>query len=161
MPCHLHGPRANHSYGECLQNPRNQAESKLRDNKRALDCHHQDMHAHDNRYLSSDDELRGDNCTSVPSGGKVSASVESKVADDNFHLSLGTKFKCPKKQKVAFVPKQSHKSDVARLPKERKRSSDIKWDDTFDDGYLTELDMELELEDTGLKNGTNPFAFGN
>ncbi len=119
------------------------------------------MCAHDNHYLSSNEESRRDNCTPVPSNGEVSASVESKVADDNFHLSLGTKFKCPKKQWVTFVPKQSHKSDVARLPKERKGSSDIKWDDTFDDGYLTELDMELELEDMDLENGTNPFAFGN
>ena len=161
QPCHLHGPRANHSYAECRQNPRNQAESKLRDNKRALDSHHQDMRANDNRYLSSDNESRGHNCTPVPSDGKASASVDSKVADDNFHLSLGTKFKRPKKHRVTFVPKQSHKSDVAKLPKEHKGSSDIKWDDTFDDGYLTELDMELELEDTDLKNWSNPFAFGN
>jgi hypothetical protein len=92
----------------------------------------------------------------MPSDGKDSASVESKVADDNFHLSLGTKFKCPKKHRVTFVPKQSHKSDVARLPKERAGSKDIERDDTFDDGYLTELDMELELEDMDLENGTNP-----
>ncbi len=97
----------------------------------------------------------------MPSNGEVSASVESKVADDNFHLSLGMKFKCPKKQRVTFVPKQSHKSDIARLPKERKGSSDIKWDDTFDDGYLTDFGMGLELEDTDLKNGINLFAFGN
>ncbi len=97
----------------------------------------------------------------MPSNGEASASVDSKVADDNFHLSLGTKFKCPKKHRVTFVPKESHKSDVAKLPKERKGSSDIEWDDTFDDGYLTKFDMELELEDTDLKNGTNPFAFGN
>jgi hypothetical protein len=119
------------------------------------------MPAYDNRYLSSDDESGGDNCTPVPSDGKVSASVKSKVAGNNFHLSLGTKFKCPKKQRVTFVPKQSHNIDVARLPKERKGSSDIKWDDTFDDGYLTDFKMGLELEDMDLKNGTNPFAFGN
>ncbi len=107
--------------------------------------------------MSSVDESRGDDCTPVPSNGEVSASVESKVADDNFHLSLGTK--CPKKQRVTFVPKQSHKSDVARLPKEHKGSSDIEWGDTFDDGYLT--DFEIGLEDTDLRNGTNLFAFGN
>jgi hypothetical protein len=78
QPCLLHGPCANHSYAECCQNPRNQVESKLRDNKRALDSHHQDMCAHDNRYLSSDDESRGDNYTPVPSDGEVSASIESK-----------------------------------------------------------------------------------
>jgi hypothetical protein len=119
------------------------------------------MRAHNNRYLSSDDELHGDNCTPVPSNGEVSASVESKVADDNYHLSLGAKFKCSKKQRVTFVPKQSHKSDVARLPKEHKGCSDIEWDDTFDDGYHTDFEMGLELEDTDLKNGTNPFVFGN
>jgi hypothetical protein len=156
----LHGPRANHSYAECRQNPRNQAELKPCNNKCALNSHHQDMCAQDNHYLSSNNKSRGDNCTSVPSNGKDSASVDSKVADDNFHLSLGTKFKCPKKQRVTFVPKQSFKNDVARLPKERKESIDIKWDDTFDDGYLTNFAMGLELKDTDLKNGTNPFAFG-
>ena len=60
---------------------------------------------------------------------------------------------------MTFVPKQSYKSDVARLPKEHKGSSDIKWGDTFDDGYLT--DFEMGLEDTDLKNEINPFAFGN
>ena len=160
-PCPLHGPRANHSNAECHQNSRNQAESKSCNNKCALDSHHQDMRAHNNCYLSSNNESRRDDCTLVPSDSEVSASVESKIADNNYHLSLGAKFKCPKKQRVTFVPKQSHKSDVARLPKERKGSSDIEWDDTFDDGYLTELDMELELEDTDLENGTNPFAFGN
>ncbi len=60
---------------------------------------------------------------------------------------------------MTFAPNQSHKSDVARLPKELKGSSDIKWGDTFDDGYLT--DFEMGLEDTDLKNKTNPFAFGN
>jgi hypothetical protein len=93
----LHGPRANHSYKECCQNPRNQAESKLRTNyngnKRALNSHHQDSHAHNNRYLISDNKLRGDSCTPMPSNGKVSASVKSKVADDNYHLSLDGK--CP------------------------------------------------------------------
>jgi hypothetical protein len=120
QPCHLHGPRANHSYAECRQNPRNQAESKSRDEKRAHDSHHQDMRAHDNRYLSSNDELRGEDCTPVPSDGEASASVESKVADDNYHLGLSEKFKSPKKQRFTFVPKQSHKSDVARFPKEHK-----------------------------------------
>ena len=56
QPCPLHGPRANHSYVECRQNPRNQAKSKLCNNKCALNCHHQDMRAHDNRYLSSNEE---------------------------------------------------------------------------------------------------------
>jgi hypothetical protein len=60
---------------------------------------------------------------------------------------------------VTFVPKQSHKSDVSRLPKEHKGSSDIEWGDTFNDGYLT--DFEMGLEDTDLENRTNPFAFGN
>ena len=106
--------------------------------------------------MSSDDESRGDNCTPVPSDGEVSASVESKVADDNYHLSLDGK--CPKKQRVTFVPNQLHKSDVARLSKELKGSNDIEWGDTFDDGYLT--DFEMGLEDMDLKNGTNPFAFG-
>jgi hypothetical protein len=118
------------------------------------------MHAHNNRYLSSNDESHGDNCTIVPSNGKVSNSVKSKVADDNFHLSLDAKFKCPQKQKVTFVPKQSHKSDITRLPKEHKGCSDIKWDDTFDDGYLTNFEMGLELEETDLKNGIIQFAFG-
>ncbi len=85
--------------------------------------------------------------------GEVSAIVESKVADDNFHLSLGTKFKCPKKQRVTFVPKQSHKSDVARLPKEGKGSSDIEWDDTLDDGYLTNLRWDLNLKIRTSKMG--------
>jgi hypothetical protein len=85
----LHGPHANHSYAECCQNPHNQAESKSSDNKCALDSHHQDMRTHDNRYLSSDDELRGDDCTPMLSDGEVSASVESKVSDDNYNLSLG------------------------------------------------------------------------
>ena len=40
-----------------------------------------------------------------------------------------------------------------------KGSSDIEWSDTFDDGYLT--NFEIRLEDTDLKNGINPFAFGN
>ncbi len=62
---------------------------------------------------------------------------------------------------MTFVPKQSHKSDVARLPKEHKGSIDIEWDDTFDDGYLTDFEMGPELEDTDLKNGSNLFAFGN
>ncbi len=91
------------------------------------------------------------------SDGEVSASVESKVADDNYHLSLGAK--CPKKQRVTFVPKQSHKSDVARLPKEHKGSSDIEWGGTFNDGYL--IDFEMGLEDTDLENGIDPFVFGN
>jgi hypothetical protein len=60
---------------------------------------------------------------------------------------------------VTFVPKQSHKSDVARLPKEHKGNSDTEWDDTFDDGYLTDFEMGLELEDADLKDGNNPFAF--
>ena len=154
QPCPLHGPGANYSYTKCLQNPCNQAESRSRDNKRALNSHHQDMGTHDNRFLSSNDESRGDNCTPVLSDSELSSSVESKGADDKYHLSLGAK--CPKKQRVTFVPKQSHKSDVARLPKERKGSKDIERDDTFDDGYLTELDMELELEDMDLENGTNP-----
>ena len=159
QPCHLHGPRANHSYAECRLNPRNQAESKARDEKRAHDSHHQDMRAHDNRYMSSDDESRGEDCTPVPSDGEASASVESKVADDNYHLGLSEKFKSPKKRRVTFVPKQSHKSDVARLPKEHKGNSDIEWDDTFDDGYLTDFEMGLESEDADLQNGINPFAF--
>jgi hypothetical protein len=117
------------------------------------------MRAHDNRYMSSDDESRGEDCTPVPSDGEASASVESKVADDNYHLGLSEKFKSPKKRRVTFVPKQSHKSDVARLPKEHKGNSDIEWDDTFDDGYLTNFEMGLESEDADLQNGINPFAF--
>ncbi len=109
--------------------------------------------------MSSDNESHVEDCTPVPSNGKASASIKSKVADDNYHLRLSEKFKCPKKQRVAFVPKQSHKSDIARLPKEHKGSSDIKWDDTFDDGYLTNFEMGLELEDADLKDGNNPFAF--
>ncbi len=70
----------------------------------------------DNRYLCSINESHGDNCTPMPSNGEVSFSVESKVAEDNYHLSLDGK--CPKKQRVTFVPKQSHKSDIAKLPKE-------------------------------------------
>ncbi len=110
--------------------------------------------------MSSDDESRGDDCTPMmPSDGKVSASVKSKVADDNFHLSQGAKFKFPQKQRVTFVPKQSHQSDIARLPKEHKGCSDIKWDDTFDDGYLTDFEMGLELDDANLKNRINLFTF--
>ena len=61
---------------------------------------------------------------------------------------------------MTFVPKQSYKSDVARLPKEHKGTSrDIEWGDTFDDMYLT--NFEMGLEDTDLKNGINPFVFGN
>jgi hypothetical protein len=119
------------------------------------------MRAHDNRYMSSDDESRGEGCTPVPSDGKASASVESKVADDNYHLGLSglsEKSKCPKKRRVDFAPKQSHKSDVARLPKPKK--SDIDWADTFDDGYLTDFEMGLESEEADLQNGINPFAFG-
>ncbi len=107
IPCPLHSPQANHSYKECRQNPRNQAELKshanYNDNKRALDSHHQDSRAHNNRYLSSNDESRRDNCTPVQSDGKVSASVERKVADNNYHLSLDGK--CPQKQRVTFVPR--------------------------------------------------------
>ena len=60
---------------------------------------------------------------------------------------------------MTFVPKQSHKSDIAKLPKGLKGSSDIEWGDTFDDGYLTNFEMGLENAD--LENGINLFAFGN
>jgi hypothetical protein len=87
--------------------PRIQAESKSRanynDNKHAYDSHHQDSRAHDNCYLSSDDKSRGDNCASVPSYCKASASVGSKVANENYYLSLDGK--CPKKQRVTLVPR--------------------------------------------------------
>jgi hypothetical protein len=66
--------------------------------------------------------------------------------------------KCPKKQRVTFVPRQSHKSNTAKLPKELKES-DIKWDDAFNDGFLT--NFEMGVEDADLKNGINLFAFGN
>ncbi len=126
-PCRLHGEQANHTYEECCQNPCNQAKLKplanYYSNKRAYDSHHQDSHTHDNRYLSSGDELRRDSCTLVPSDGKASASVGSKVANKNYHLSLDGK--CPKRQRVTFLPRQSHKSDIAKLPKELKGSSDI------------------------------------
>ena len=59
---------------------------------------------------------------------------------------------------MTFVPRQYHKSDTAKLPKELKES-DIEWDDTFDDGYLT--DFEMGDEDADLENRINPFAFGN
>ena len=101
------------------------------------------MRTHDNHYLSSDDESRVDDCTPVPSDGEVSASAERKVADDNYHLSLGGK--CPKKQRVTFVTKQSHKSDVARLPKEHKGSIDIKWGDTFMMGISPILRWDLRI----------------
>ena len=59
---------------------------------------------------------------------------------------------------MTFGPRQSQKSDNAKLHKELKES-DIEWDDAFDDGYLT--DFEMRDEDADLKNGINPFAFGN
>ena len=78
-PCRMHGERSNHTYKDCRQNPRNQAKSKLgvsyNDNKCAYNSHHQDSRAQDNRYLSSNDESRGDNFTPMPSNGKASASV--------------------------------------------------------------------------------------
>ena len=93
----------------------------------------------------------------MPSNGKASASAGSKVTDENYHLSLDGK--CPKKQRVTFIPRQSHKSDIAKLPKELKGSSDIEWDDAFDDRYLT--NFEMGIEDADLKNRINLFAFGN
>ncbi len=132
-------PRANYNNNKCTYN-----------------SHHQDSCAHNNRYLSSDNELGGDNCTTMPSNGETTTSIGSKVADKNHHLSLDGK--CPKKQKVTFVPRQSHKSNTAKLPKELKES-DIKWDDAFNDGFLT--NFEMGVEDADLKNGINLFAFGN
>ena len=127
------------------------------DTKRAYNSHHQDSRAHNNCYLSSYGESWGDNCTPVPSGGEASASIRSKVADNNYHLSLDDK--CPQKQMVTFVPRQSHKSDITKLPKELKGSSAIEWDDVFDDGYLA--DFEMGIEDADLENEINPIAFGN
>ena len=156
----MQGEQSNHTYEECRQKLCNQAELKSHanyyNNKRAYDTHHQDSCAHSNRYLSSNNESRRDNCTPMLSNGKASASIGSKVANKNYHLSLDGK--CPKKQRVTFAPRQSHRSDTAKLPKELK-GSDIEWDDAFDDRYLT--NFEMGVEDADLKNGINPFAFGN
>ena len=92
----------------------------------------------------------------MPSNGKASASIGSKVTGKNYHVRVYDK--CPQKQRVTYFPGQSHKSDMAKLPKELKES-DIEWDDAFDDGYLT--NFEIGVEDADLKNGINPFAFGN
>ncbi len=60
---------------------------------------------------------------------------------------------------MTFVPRQFHKSDIVKLPKEFKGSCDIQWDDAFNAGYLT--NFEMGIEDADLKNGINPFAFRN
>ena len=92
----------------------------------------------------------------MPSNVKASASGGNKVVDENYHLSLDGK--CQKKQRVTIVPIQFHRSDPTKLPKELK-DSDIEWDDELDDTYLA--NFETADEDAYLKNGINPFAFGN
>ena len=154
-PCHLHGEQSNHTYEDfqkihAIKLHRNCAQQQY-NNKHAHDSHHQD-----NRYLSSEDKLGKNNCTPMPSDNKASASGGSKVANKNYHQSLDGK--CPKKERVTFVPRQSHKSDTTKLHKELKES-DIEWDDSFDDNYLA--NFEMGDEDADLKNGINLFAFGN
>ena len=104
-------------------------------NKHAYDSHHQDSCAHNNRYLSSNGESRGDNCTPMPSNGEASARVGSKFANKNYHLSLnGNLF--PGNSTRVIPP-----------------SSLIQWDDAFDDGYLT--NFEKGDEDADLENRIN------
>ena len=86
----------------------------------------------------------------MPSNGGASASGKSQ-AKENFYLSEGKK---NKKQKSSDVPSSSHSCKSSK--KHRVSDIDLNWDETFEDTFVTDIEV------ADLKNGIqvkNPFAF--
>jgi len=109
-PCHVHGDKARHTYEDCRDNPKNRKSSgSNRDDnnrKRSYDVHH-----HDERYLSSQDESPEEHCTPEPSDDEGMLSVssgESHREEENYHVD------------TVKVPRKKRKVSVARRSASRK-----------------------------------------
>jgi hypothetical protein len=112
-PCHLHGPKSEHSFDECRRNPKNASatnKSSYYVKKRGNDAHY-----NDERRRSSGDESPSERDTPVPSGGEDddNKSSSDEKSNSNYHID-GT----PKKRRFVEKNDVGHKS-----PTQKKRKT--------------------------------------
>ena len=112
-PCHVHGPKSEHSYDECRHNPKNANKtnkSSFYVKKRGHDAHYVDSH-----HRSSGDESPSEHDTPVPSDGEVDddKSSNDKRSHSNYHID-----DTPKKGRFFEKNDVGHKS-----PTQKKRKT--------------------------------------
>jgi len=112
-PCHVHGPKSEHSYDECRHNPKNANKSNKASfyvKKRGHDAHHIDT-----RRISKRDESPSENDTPVPSDGEVDddKSSSDERSHSNYHIH-----DTPKKGRFFEKIDVGHKS-----PTQKKRKT--------------------------------------
>ncbi len=114
-PCHVHGNKAKHTYGECRDNPKNckSSSGNCEDNNNRMRSHDAHHH-HDERYLSCQDESPDDHRTQEPiddEGTKSSASSgDGQHAKENYHVDTGKVHR--KKRKVGVAQRSAFHKDL-------------------------------------------------
>ncbi len=138
QPCHIHGPKSQHSFDKCYKNPKNQ-DKNFYDKKRNHEAHHKDEQEAD------DDEGSCASMDSPPaSNSAVSRSAdEEQDEEEQYHVNFDKNVK--RGSGMARVPRKrkSVKSPVSTTLKRKARTF---LDDDLDFGY----DFRKGLKDSVL-----------
>ena len=106
QPCHIHGPKSQHSFDKCYKNPRNQ-DKYFSDKKRSHEMHHNNKHK-----AIKDKESR--------------ASMDSPPASNSPALHLEDKEQCDEEQyHVQFDRNVKEGACMAQVPRKRKSVKSI------------------------------------
>jgi hypothetical protein len=156
-PCHIHGNKAKHTYEECHDNPkiRKSSSGNCDDNSNRKRNH--DMHYHNKRYLSSQDESLDNHHTPEPSDDEgTKSSPSSKVGqrdEENYHVDTG---KIPRKKRNVGVQRSASRKKDLRNGKPSHSTKHVTPSLLQD-----ELDEDENLMEIEKKSGDvmNPFVF--
>jgi hypothetical protein len=159
QPCHIHGPKSQHSYDKCYKNPRNQ-DKYFPDKKRNQEAHYNDeQEAIDNEGSPASMD------SSPTSDSPVSHSEdEEQGEEEQYHVHFDRNVK--RGACMAHVPCK-RKSVKATVSTTLKRKSRTFLDDDLDIGFdfgndpndsvLMGLDSLIAADDAD--DVTNPFDF--
>ena len=156
QPCHIHGPKSQHSFDKCYKNPRNQ-DKYFSDKKRSHEAHHNGNHK------AIKDEKSRASMDSPPARDSSALQSEDKEQRDEeqYHVHFEKKMKAG--PQMAHVPckRKSAKLIVSTtLKKKRPTFLDdnlnigLDFGNNSNDSVLLGLDSLMAADDV-----TNPFDF--
>ncbi len=159
QPCHIHGPKSQHSFNKCYNNPKNQ-DKNFYDKKRNHEAHHND------EQEAGDDEGSCASMDSPPaSDSAVSRSAdEEQDEEEQYHVHFDKNVK--RGSGMACVPRKrkSMKAPVSTTLKRKARTFldddlDFKYDfgNDLKDSVLMRLDSLIAGDDAD--DVTNQFDF--
>ena len=154
-PCHIHGPKSQHSFDKCFKNPKNQ-DKNFHDKKRNHEAHHND------EQEPEDDEGSYSSRASPPaSDSAVSSSAVEEQEEEQYHVHFDKNAKRGSFG-MAHVPRKrkSVKTPVSTTLKRKAKTfldDDLDFGNDLKDSVLMGLDSLIAGDDAD--DVTNPFDF--